>query len=335
MKELQTKVNITDSSLIANQARQTASLMRQSLDAVRSKSSPQLGVAGSADPDQRGFVTDALKGYTMVQRQVGAATTGVLSVNADYGKVPQTLYNNRQTDFVKDKPMRMLPGQPYVFYPVASGSTSAGLSYLKDGKADYVRTYPSQFLTRNHRSYIHGEGGDFARNVFDQGETIVGHPDVDFLFPDFGLAWGDNSPLPPGLRYVELEDVAAEAFGIFLGSVDFLSLEGKTRDDFGRPPYSGNYNDPYPDSQSNTFLPKDVNGNVRKNILKLPDGAWFYLSQFYSLHDEYWTGEVADPLNWQDTYWDGLDRDPTGKHPRVYRPGMAEWLKAHPKAQLT
>jgi hypothetical protein len=67
--------------------------------------------------------------------------------------------------------------------------------------------------------------------------------------------------------------------------------------------------DPFTDYDS--YMPHDSLGNIRYNYKLTPVDVFYHLTEEFN-NDSYWTGEVKDPLNWQDAYWDGLDRDPTG-----------------------
>jgi hypothetical protein len=269
-----------------------------------------------------------MKGFTMLQKQVGTATVGVLSVHGDYGKVPPGQL----------EPMLPVPGQPTVIYPVGGGNGSTSLSFIKGGKVDYKRLYPSRRLIRNHRSYTISELGNMGENLYTPEHTVVVAAsanitaDGGFIDLDSIGSWIENSPLPPGMRYLELNDILGDIFAASHGS-----LVGKNIGDFFPPIYTI-IADPFTDYDS--FLPHAgfvsplSPGTIRTNIKALPGSAWFNLYEIYSTDFSYWTGELSgvDPLTWQDDFWDGLDRDPTGNTPRVDRKKMKDWLLAHPDA---
>lgn len=334
MREMTTKVYTAD-------PRQTSSVLetfRRSLNQVRSKSSPELGVVSNFDPDYRGSVTDAMQGYTMLQQQVGVSTVGRLAVHGDYGKVPP---GQMQT-------MRAVPGQPTLIYPVGSGVGSGSLSYIKGGKVEYRRYYQALKLTKNNRTYTFGDAGNQGTNDYDFTSTIITRADATFLNLDLDLSWSENSPLPPGVRYYDLEVRANENFrasffdpipagsdmpaGKNIGMI--LAANGLTLSAYRAKLVRSSADiDPFTDYDS--YLPHDSLGNIRANTVKpTPNDVFYKLTEEFQ-DDSYWTGEVKDPVNWKDDYWDGLDRDASGGNPRVDRAGMKTWLTAHPKAKFT
>lgn len=332
MRELTTKITTAD----PRQASKVGEAFTRNLKAVRAGSSPQVGVVSNFDPDHKDFITDAFKGYTMLQRQVGVSTVGTLVASGDYGRVPPGTQQGQfysGTDGIKQKaPMRPEPGQPVIIYPVAGGTTSANLNYIKGGKIDYKRTYPTKLLIRNHRDFRFGDTSDLGgTNSYNGTSTIIVRGDVDFLTLELVNGWTQNSPLPPGMRYLELNDLLGEKFAFFHGP---SQLAGYPISAFEPPPFT-DINDPFTDY--NTFLPhagfisEAEQGVIRTNPKPLPSTAWYNLAEVRA-DDTYWTGEVFDPINWKDDYWDGLDRDPTGNSPRVDRELMAAWLEAHPGA---
>ncbi len=135
------------------------------------------------------------------------------------------------------------------------------------------------------------------------------------------LVWNENSPLPPCARYTELADMYA-----------LLADGWNTIPDLTRQ-YVFGYND--------TVLPKDSAGNIRRNLIPCGvdvSGINFrtldsivsapsvkaQLDAIYS-SDSMWTGEVVDPVIWQDDYWDALLID---------REAMQIYLDAHPGCRL-
>jgi hypothetical protein len=160
--------------------------------------------------------------------------------------------------------------------------------------------------------------------VYRPDEVIVVNTEALFFNLESNLSWGENSPLPPGLRYFELDDMRHKIFTQFgdpfqpgIGVDDLIYPNLTNILQLGSNPES-------------ILLPKDSQGNIRTNLKPLPADAWYRLPDYYA-DFTYWTGEVLDPLNWQDDYWDGLDR---GGVPRVDRAGMAAYLEEHPAARF-
>jgi hypothetical protein len=154
MKAMSTKVYTAQPD--PNKANNLADTFRRNLAGVRSKSSPVVGVVSNFDPDYRQTVTDAMQGYTMLQQQVGGSTVGRLAVHGDYGVIPPGF----------DQPMRPVPGQPTVIYPVGSGTNSASLAFIRGGKVDYKRVYPALDLIRNSRVFTFGDAGESGTNSY-------------------------------------------------------------------------------------------------------------------------------------------------------------------------
>jgi hypothetical protein len=158
---------------------------RQGLDEQRAASTPTVGLVSNYDPDQRGFLSPALSGFTMLQVGSGAGTYGTLGTHAEYGKEP--VFNNSysyEVPFEGHYKMRPTPGQPTLIYPAAAHGPAFNTSFIRGGKALPYREYPRHEL------------GGIPFSV------IVIRGDVDFVGV-LGDSWLSNSPIPPGVRYYE------------------------------------------------------------------------------------------------------------------------------------
>lgn len=125
---------------------------------------------------------------------------------------------------------------------------------------------------------------------------------IDFANATSFHLWDENSPLPPGIRYVELADIYAEL------AVDWYTFP--------------NLNKVTILNLDESILPVDSFGNIRRNLKPcgvdvssfngqtldtIPSAPSIAaeLAAIYS-DDTMWTGEVVDPVIWQDDWWDHL-----------------------------
>lgn len=151
--------------------------------------------------------------------------------------------------------------------------------------------------------------------------AIIVRAGLDFFGGAPGGLWDENSPLPPGVRYIELAEVYVNLASAYIDypapqNVYFFGL-------------------------GDNCLPLDSMGNIRRNakpsgvdvsgynlitLDHLPSATAVAasLAAIYS-DDSMWTGEVADPVNWQDDWWDALFID---------REAMAAYLEAHPACRI-
>jgi hypothetical protein len=291
---------------IDNLAAQVGKLYTQSLAAQRGVGMPKTGVVANFDPDQRGFLSDELKGMTNVQLGNGAMVTNVLAAHADYGISPG--YQNPDTQsaiypFTGDRQLRPVPGQPTLVYPVGSAAGSVSNSFIRGGKANPYREYPS---------YITGR----ALGAPTAGPLIFFRSDATHIIRrgDLG-SWWNNSPLPPGSRWAEMNDIrAANTGGLDLAAGNLISLVT----------LASLYGVPV--AQLNDLLPQDTDGNVKQNFKPLPGNKWGG-DPVIQADDTYWTGTVRDPAHWSDSWWDGTNHN-------VDKDLMETWLTANPGARF-
>jgi hypothetical protein len=151
--------------------------------------------------------------------------------------------------------------------------------------------------------------------------AIIVRPGNGFFAGSSPGIWNENSPLPPCTRYIELADLYVPLAATFLDypqpqNVSFFGLDDSS-------------------------LPHDSQGNVRRNaVASGVDVSGFNFVPLSDLpsstdiaaeletaygDDSLWTGEVADPVNWPDDYWDALLID---------RAAMAAYLEAHPACRI-
>lgn len=118
-------------------SKEIQSRVKRQLQAQRVASVPEVALVNNLDVDQKTFVTEVMKGFTMVQKGAGAGIYNTLTTQGDYGE--QGFGNEFKT--------RPIPGQPTLIYPVASQSGSANTSFIRGGRVDPKRYYPIIYLT--------------------------------------------------------------------------------------------------------------------------------------------------------------------------------------------
>jgi hypothetical protein len=312
-----------------NRNREILGLAQKGLEAKRAKTGPIVGVVSNFDPDIREFLTAPYQGFTSLQ--VGAGDSGIygtLAVQSDYTKAMSQSeaealgLSEADRERINKKRLVPRPGYPALIFP-ASGSSGPALntSFIRGGKRDdLVRAYPVKHLTKAFTTYEFGDTSNPGLHITYQIDDTVITWDGAAGAPDH---WDQNSPLPPGVRYWELQDLLGQmqqgigALPIAPGSpapvgVDvpgFLSITLHV-----------------PLGDIEILLPHDSLGNLRTNVKPLPGEAWWHLAEVY-MDDTLWTGEVLDPLEWveHDSYWQsrGITADT-----------LAAFLDAHPGARL-
>jgi hypothetical protein len=304
---MQKKRVSTTSTNISGFVARVKDLYSQGLTAQRGAGMPKTGIIANFDPDQRGFITPAMQGLTNVQLGNGAMVTNTLVAHPEFGVVSGYQNPDTQTDkfpFPGDRQLRPVPGQATLVYPVASANGSVATSFIRGGKAQPYREYPSYMAQWNY----HGYGGGIANLFFQTGASHI---------VNSGLlgTWYNNSPLPPGARWGELNDVryantsgALRSLGQLISLADLASLYGLTIGTLSQ------------------LLPQDQDGNVKVNYKPLT-GVGYALHPEIQADDSYWTGTVRNPLDWTDAWWDGSNHN-------VDKTLMATWLTAHPGAKF-
>jgi hypothetical protein len=283
---------------------------------------PQAGIVSAFDPDQRGFLTPALQGFTAIQ----TARTGTIALNPDTGVT--SYYQNpdniatgvtvnveagtvdtfpivRKFPYAGGRQIRPQPGQPVLFYQAASGSDSAlSTNYMRGGKADPYRDYPSYPIRRFvHGEYISGSG---------ISSLIYRRTDADFAVD--ANTWDSNSPLPPGWRWVEMTDILYENTGGIPGGPQ------NPGDLITEADLAAMYHIPIEEIEG--LLPQDQDGRLMRNARPLSGGLWALHPSILG-NDAYWTGQVRNPEDWDDPYW-------YGNNNLVDKEGLSAYLQAHP-----
>ncbi len=327
-EKLNNKPSVTKSFGTANRV---AEQQRRNSAPAQAKSSIDVGVS-NPDPDMRKMLTAPMQGMVSTIQGSGIGLTGRVSINTDVGT----------TDPATGKPLLQTPGQPMLLYPASAGDTGLNTVFTRGGQFGQNRNYPLKLLTTATHSYTFGDTEEQGLTFYNQQKAVVVRNGTDsFLNIDSGSSseWDQNSPIPPGMRYVELTDVIFPIYNsapIGPGSnleIRLRNLGISTVEEYyGLLLQLAAGNDPT-FTDYDLFLPHDSLGHIRQNILTLPIDAFYHLSDFYN-QDKYWTGECDDPLNWEDSWWLGLDIDPSGNTPRVDKAGLATYLQAHPNAQL-
>jgi hypothetical protein len=275
----------------------------QSVEWQRARSVPDAAIVSNFDPDQRQFLTDAVQGMVMVQD----ALTGRLAYHDGYGAVPPG----------QTQPLRPQPGQTTLLYPVSAAGPAMNTTLIRGGKVEPKRTYPVKLLTKAQVIYIFGDTSDVGLHiVYKPDETVVA---ADGTNSD----WNENSPLPPGMRYIELQDMEWIVFTQF-----GLPLPGTRVSDSDEPDIFATIpSGVRPPDLYTIILPRDSQGNIRHNVKPLPPRAWSHLPEVYADYS-YWTGEVRDPVSWvsQDPYWQ--ERGFT-------KAGIETFLASHPAARFS
>lgn len=261
---------------------------------------PKVGVVANFDPDRRGFLTDAMQGLVNLQLGNGNQVTNVLAAHADYGVTP--LYQNPDVGtglfpFAGGRKLQPVPGQPTLVYPVRGANGSTGTNFIRGGKAQPYREYPSFPVFR--------PGG-----VTNYGPVIIYRTDATFITRL--NSWWNNSPLPPGMRYAEMNDVLAwNTLGgsPLISQADLATLYG------------------FPLANIHSVVDvQDLDGNTKINTKPLPAGMWATHSALLA-DDTYWTGTCRNPEDWIDSWWYGNNHN-------VDKTAMKTWLNAHPGARF-
>jgi hypothetical protein len=117
--------------------KEIGSRIKRQLETQRAASVPEVALVNNYDVDQKTFVTETMKGFTMVQKGAGAGTYDTLTAQGDYGE-------QRPENEFKTRP---IPGQPALVYPVASQSGSFNTSFIRGGSTAPKRYYPIIYLT--------------------------------------------------------------------------------------------------------------------------------------------------------------------------------------------
>jgi hypothetical protein len=127
------------------------------LRAHRAKVVPTVGLVNNFDPDQHGFLTTPLQGFTGLQVGAGGVGTyGTIAPQADY--TPPAVLPDEATpaDKIRANSKRSVPrpGYPVLIFPVASGGTSFNTSFIRGGKKDDLRRfYPAKLLVKAWTHY--------------------------------------------------------------------------------------------------------------------------------------------------------------------------------------
>jgi hypothetical protein len=268
---------------VSNNIRQLAT---SKLEAQRGKMVPSEGVVSNFDSDQKQFLTKALEGLTLVQYHTHAG----LAFQDGYDALPPG----------QTQPFRPLPGQSVLSYPIAAGSPAMSTNFIRGGKENLKRVYPTKYLTKARVTYTFGDTADPGIHIFyHPEETVVGDAGLYFDIGSRAL-WDENSPLPPGVRYIELQDMEWIVFTQF-----GLPLPGTRLSDAAEPDIFATIpSGEKPPDLYTIILPRNHEGDIKHNVVPLPGGAWSHLPEVYADYS-YWTGEVTDPVSWAgiDDYW--------------------------------
>jgi hypothetical protein len=191
---------ITTGRLPNTISRDILKVAREGLSAQRRASVPLVGLINNFDPDQKTFLTDPLKGMTMLQVGSGAGTYGTLAVQAGYGKSATARMDDYNFNFgygglpqataaLEPSIIYPEPGKPNLIYPAAGVSPAINTNILEGGKGTARRYYfEGPLLT--------ADGSPIPLAV-RAGATFLIRP------LEFGSS---NTALPPGLRYFEPAD---------------------------------------------------------------------------------------------------------------------------------
>lgn len=294
MKQMTSGVLTIEASII----RQIKTLFQNGLAAKRQASVPEVGLVSNFDPDQKGFITGPFKGFTMLQVGSGVGTYGTLAAHADYGK--QALLNNpfSQTNiYLRNHKMRPEPGQPYLINKVSGFGASSNNSFIRGGKAEPYRVYPSYTLS----------------NALDSPANEVLTQDITYFF-DSNVLLSTNTALPPRHRYWEIGDWRAFNTGGLISGAPLIS-DATLAAIYGL-------------SDLEDLLPRGPDGVIKRNLKPLPADKW---SGDLSVknNDTYWTGNVPDPVTWVEV--DGYWSDVLG----LTAASIQTYLTAHPGARLS
>lgn len=278
-------------------------LTRQKLERQRQASVPTVAVVNNFDPDQKGFITPGLAGYTPVQTEF----SGTIVANGDYGISPR--YQNPDTlvykyPFAGGRQIRPQPGQPVMVYRASADSPNMNTSFLRGGKAEPYRDYPSYPIRRNFPSY--GAGTAISPLLFYKD-------DVDFCL-HFDT-WDSNSPLPPGVRWAEMNDIRywnTNGERLALGEI---ITEQELADLYYMPV-----------EDINQLLPQDLEGRPKVNVRPLPGELWSIHPTIFN-NGAYWTGQVRNPVDWNDAYWYGASK-------AVDKTLLEAYLNTHPGSRF-
>jgi hypothetical protein len=143
MKEMVSGVR-TVGAISLSTSKEIAARAKRQLETQRAASVPEVALVNNYDVDQKTFVTEAMKGFTMVQKGAGAGTYGTLTTQANYGE------ESAESEF-KTRP---IPGQPALIYPVAAQSGGFNTSFIRGGGTEAKRYYPIKYLTGGFPSSV-------------------------------------------------------------------------------------------------------------------------------------------------------------------------------------
>jgi hypothetical protein len=277
------KSRVSVSTLNPNTSKEILKAHSRMVDQERSVVSPGVALVNNFDPDQKGFVTETMKGFAMLQYGAREGTVGRLAVHTDYGKTPIGSLDQ----------MRLEPGKPSLLYPVAAHGPNLNTTFIRGGKETRYRHYDDTNLINIFTPLTGGSGfADFMIINQSAPVNLVGGTPIQ--------NWASNSALPPSWRYLEINDWRAYN----TGGVDLLAGHIISEAELfaalsAQLSFSGVVL-----TSLDEILPHDPEGNIRRNVRPLT-GEDYSFSAAILADDSYWSGTAFDPLKWVeiDEWW--------------------------------